>query len=1174
MIRPFTAFIILLVFSGLLWAKGDDPAKKDTANIKWFEFRNITGRLEEEFDRLEILENEVDRLKNSCEDLRIIQFYPEKLTLLKNEDAVDIDKKIKRNEDAVAQIKAELEGLRSPLKDAIAMLRELIYEDQEPQMLGLLKSESGSRVQRIIELKRELGVLWNAQDDVLKKLYGMAKLNYPVEKDSGGFDAEFFHVLYSNLGLSSDLFLTKLNAYKDTLINRMDPKFLGEIANIELSAAKKRFERGEFKVVERDLSDLVRRYENKVPLNGVFYYLGQINQQFGRFVEAMDYYSQISRSSSYYIKGLTGTLQSLYAQGKYSRIEFLFEKTQNELNGIKDLNSLFYVVCQAFYELKKDKAIIDLSSKAEKEKPFYYGILYTLGQSYTRQKDYVTARDIFKSISESKGVQGSDVQFIQLSRIALAHLDYAEGKYDKALKQYLELLDVEPLFAEALSGIAWCYLNLGNTNKAEIALKKLINQAPGDPSGCEAMLLLSQNTLNKAKKEWQFQKEQAANVQKIKRYETRLLDRYRDKEIDSVKFKEASLRLKNMLKENQQSDFMAFSDVSDLYRKAGETVDFLIKSYESGDFISNPSKDMKQEMLNRIRELYLKSNIENSLTFRVDYLNRREAGGKKRSKILETVIRARMYKVQFLIDKKEWQQDVSRVLLSNIDNKTQSLKNAQTLMDSARSMEIAGLANTREALVRDFENDAALNQSAIIEQLLKLKSSPLDDEEEPFVMYYLAELQYKIAQDEYLKADEEYEKNISEYNDKLKIYNDKKISEVPQRPKAPELSYKAAKDYYQTLLEKYPDSRFADASLYGLMFCNTEEGNKAAAVRYGERLVGKYPGSEYAPQTYLILGEFYFDENKLDMALKSYQEILKYPGSKWFDKALYKIGWTYYRLSDTKRAISAFFYIINEQDDFSENGMDLELMKKSLLTKEAVDYIAISFSEADTTIEEEMIGLKKAKLFVKKIRNAYVSSKILHRLGDVYREQLKFVNALETYKDLKAMYPNYAELPVVAYSSIECYEQKGQFLPANEARRELFRIYNHNSEWAGKVKDPASVHLGDSLAEQALLEAASYTYSMALEKKNKDIYRQVIDMYWDYIKTYPEKNKASECHYYIAEILFGSGDYSEAAKQYIEVSRKYKTSKYRETAAMNAIVAAQNLLKQEENKKGQPVEKK
>jgi TolA-binding protein len=49
----------------------------------------------------------------------------------------------------------------------------------------------------------------------------------------------------------------------------------------------------------------------------------------------------------------------------------------------------------------------------------------------------------------------------------------------------------------------------------------------------------------------------------------------------------------------------------------------------------------------------------------------------------------------------------------------------------------------------------------------------------------------------------------------------------------------------------------------------------------------------------------------------------------------------------------------------------------------------------------------------------------------------------------------------------------------------------------------------------------------------------------------------------MAEIIFSLGDYERAAEEYIAVSKRYPDSKYRETAAWNAIVASQNLLKKE-----------
>ena len=72
-----------------------------------------------------------------------------------------------------------------------------------------------------------------------------------------------------------------------------------------------------------------------------------------------------------------------------------------------------------------------------------------------------------------------------------------------------------------------------------------------------------------------------------------------------------------------------------------------------------------------------------------------------------------------------------------------------------------------------------------------------------------------------------------------------------------------------------------------------------------------------------------------------------------------------------------------------------------------------------------------------------------------------------------------------------------------------------------------------------------------------------MENYENFIKSYPLSPHASECHYNLAEIRFSLGDYQQAAEDYIAVSMRYPDSKYRETAAWNAIVASQNLLKKE-----------
>jgi TolA-binding protein len=755
---------------------------------------------------------------------------------------------------------------------------------------------------------------------------------------------------------------------------------------------------------------------------------------------------------------------------------------------------------------------------------------------------------------------------VNKARLALGHLEYTETNYDKALKRYINFLDNEDLFAEALEGIAWSYLYLGNHNKAEIALKRLVNQAPQAPSGCQALLLLSRNYLKKAQLEWQFKKDQIEDAKRIERFLKVIDKHFAEGEIDSAKYVQAKDRLQTMYKENTQDEGLQYREIAEIFRKSKESVSLLINSYRTGDFINSPFQGQKEDILIRIRDLNFKARHHiKRKEFAKDYFTTRDEQMRQRNKILETVINARMFKVSLLLEKRSWENDYRRHFVTSLNKQIKQMETDSLMPDSIKKPGIKALRGKIIFFNNVLDSSAAAEQVEIFSVLKRLQASELSDKQEAHVLYYLGEMYYLRAWDIYLKDDEAFDKKSDDYRLALAAFEAGSLKAEPRPPEPPQLDFIQAKNHFKTLVKKYPDSEFADGALYSLMFCNTEEDNRKEAASYGEELVKRFPNSQYAPQAYLILGEFYFNDNKLQLALDRYQAILKYPDSRWFDKALYKMGWTYYRLSDPKKAISAFFYLINEQDELAEDGLDISLFTKSLLTKESIDYISISFAEADTT-DDDLSGLKKAKRFVRKVRNPYIGSKILHKLGDVYYEQLKYNNAIATFKTLKETYPGYRELPGVMYSVIECFEQKGQerdFIAANAGRRLLFERYNHTSEWTKQMDDTAAVSIADSLAERCLIEAASYTYSLALEKKNKDMYRQVIDMYWDYLKAYPHKEKAAECHYYIAEILFGTGDYLEAAKQYMEVSRRYRKSKYCETAAMNAIVAAQNLLKQE-----------
>ena len=160
--------------------------------------------------------------------------------------------------------------------------------------------------------------------------------------------------------------------------------------------------------------------------------------------------------------------------------------------------------------------------------------------------------------------------------------------------------------------------------------------------------------------------------------------------------------------------------------------------------------------------------------------------------------------------------------------------------------------------------------------------------------------------------------------------------------------------------------------------------------------------------------------------------------------------------------------------------------------------------------------------------------------------------------------PNYPDMPNVEFELLAAIEHDATPDESNIRKVEYFNKYNSHGSWAGKQTDPDVIARADSLAEKQLYDAALGYHQMALQKNDTASYNLAISVYTDFIRAYPKSKLASECHYNLAEIEFSKGDYIKATEDYLTVSRRYPDSKFRETAAWNAIVSSQNLLKIEE----------
>ena len=94
-----------------------------------------------------------------------------------------------------------------------------------------------------------------------------------------------------------------------------------------------------------------------------------------------------------------------------------------------------------------------------------------------------------------------------------------------------------------------------------------------------------------------------------------------------------------------------------------------------------------------------------------------------------------------------------------------------------------------------------------------------------------------------------------------------------------------------------------DEVYFNLAFILMDLGDKAQALEFYNTLVKGFPNSEFVPDTYLAIGEYWFENNNAFKALGNYKKAATYSDSRVYIFALYKLGWCYYNVGESAKAL-------------------------------------------------------------------------------------------------------------------------------------------------------------------------------------------------------------------------------------------------------------------------------
>ncbi len=357
---------------------------------------------------------------------------------------------------------------------------------------------------------------------------------------------------------------------------------------------------------------------------------------------------------------------------------------------------------------------------------------------------------------------------------------------------------------------------------------------------------------------------------------------------------------------------------------------------------------------------------------------------------------------------------------------------------------------------------------------------------------------------------------------------------------------------FRKLVNEFPKHPRTDAALYSLAKTLARMG-KDSAVDYYKQLVKSFPKSPLIPDTYLALGEFYFEKHQVAEAIANYKKVMDYKEHRAYPFAVYKLGWAYYNSTakdDTgvaenyKKAVTAFKLVVKlaDKDKAQSRSRNLDLRE------EAIKDLIMVWADSE--------DVASAWKYFKTIGEQDSFYKMLERLGTIYADQGKNSQAIAVFQRLLKDAPKREGNPAVHAKLLELYDVTNNIPAVVTELRNMHKLYLGNSAWvAANKKDAVAGDEARRLVELNTHRYGALYHQRGQKAKSGGYLKNAAEIYALYLASFPENSNAYDIRYYLAEILFDFKQFEPAAEHYLVVAKQNPTGKYMKPSALNAVAA-------------------
>jgi TolA-binding protein len=346
---------------------------------------------------------------------------------------------------------------------------------------------------------------------------------------------------------------------------------------------------------------------------------------------------------------------------------------------------------------------------------------------------------------------------------------------------------------------------------------------------------------------------------------------------------------------------------------------------------------------------------------------------------------------------------------------------------------------------------------------------------------------------------------------------------------------------YAALLKTYPNYERNDSVLYQLARAYELNAQPDKALATLDKLVASYPKSHYMDEAQFRRGELLFSNKAYPAAQNAYEAVIKFgSASGFYNQSLYKHGWSLFKQGDSERSLESFSHVldsvlVSKKDPKLLVELDTLSKPNRELVEDTFRVMSITFSYLD--------GPKSIDEFVKHKTPRPYYYLLYARLGDLYIEKERYTDAADSYRAFVSQDRNNEKAPLLEMQAIEAYSKGGFPDLVLQGKKEFVENYSYGTPfWAGrKPSDEPKV-----VAE--LKTKAQRTKSVA-------DYQEAAKWYRSYLTSFPDDPESAVTNFLLADTLYESKQYLDAAQQYENTAYSYGTHAKAAEAGYAALVA-------------------